>query len=601
MIRNFRLRNWRSYEDLNLQLEPGTTFVVAPNGVGKTSLVYGLSWAVFGDQSGIDPTHSIRAGTEAAEVNVEIELPKGHRLVIHRVIRHQGSPKSWYEFDGQRRSSNFAQSELESALGIELPIASRLAMMLGGGNEAAQTALKLEGHLHHAFGVTNLLRATENAESVAKEASKRRASLRATTKQRMQNRVSIEEKISELEEQVSRLVNRAAELAQIRDAAEVQRSSVERDLALVDQRERYVHQRRELISAIERHLERALSYDDDAFIANSLYEEIQFAQGKVAQITERTIQLRSIGAAADHALELLKLQDANCPTCMRPLADDEKAVAVAVHLDHQHEAQAQVERLESDRVVHETHLKSISSLLAQLEALQSVEDADARVDIKSRSIAETRYRQAVTALDEHNLKLGGARSELGFLKNQIATDDEVEAQEQALREAYVREAAALASMKALRNATNHVVSTRIEPLTNELRKRWKHLFTSNGLTFSSDGTIARLRDGRELPWDTLSGGERTWARIVTHLIVMGTTTSLPFAWFDEPLEHLDPRLRHAVAATLATATAGGSPRQLLVTTYEHAIAKQLADAVEGATVVSLRESEEPIEWSSAQG
>ena len=89
-------------------------------------------------------------------------------------------------------------------------------------------------------------------------------------------------------------------------------------------------------------------------------------------------------------------------------------------------------------------------------------------------------------------------------------------------------------------------------------------------------------------------GERTWARIVTHLIVMGTTTSLPFAWFDEPLEHLDPQLRHAVAATLATATRGGSPRQLLVITYEHGIAQQLADDTDGASIIAIRDLVPPI-------
>ena len=65
---------------------------------------------------------------------------------------------------------------------------------------------------------------------------------------------------------------------------------------------------------------------------------------------------------------------------------------------------------------------------------------------------------------------------------------------------------------------------------------------------------------------------------------------LPFAWFDEPLEHLDPQFRHAVAATLATATRGGSPRQLLVTTYEHGIAQQLADNTDGARIIAVRES-----------
>ena len=182
------------------------------------------------------------------------------------------------------------------------------------------------------------------------------------------------------------------------------------------------------------------------------------------------------------------------------------------------------------------------------------------------------------------------RSRLESLKAQVASDDQVQQEEQNLRLAYRREAAALARAKVLREAADHVIESRIEPIANEVRGRWNHLFTNNGLVFRPDGSITRSRDGVELRWDTLSGGERTWARIVTHLIVMGTTTSLPFAWFDEPFEHLDPQLRHAVAATLATATLGGSPRQLLVTTYEHGIAQQLADDTDGAGIIAIRES-----------
>ena len=591
MIRTLGLRNWRSYEDLDLQLEPGTTFVVAPNGVGKTSLVYGLAWAVFGDQSGIDPKTSIRAGTAMAEVDVELDLPDERRLVIRRTAKRRGAPTASYEIDGQRRTEASARSELADALGIELPIASRLAMMLGGGNEAAQAALKLEGHLHHAFGVAHLLQATETAESIAKDAAKRRADVRSASRQGMDNRAAIEKEIADLETEISRLIERATELEQLRDAAATQRASVARHLALDDQRERYVRQRSDLVGAIEGILDRTLSRDADDSIAAALRLDLETSQDTVGEVTERTIQARSTAAAADQALELLDAEDAICPTCMRPLADHERASAVSVHQAHRGDARAEVQRLEEERRARQTHLQSVSHLLAQLEALQPTDTGTARMDdLPSPDTVEARYQQAVADLDEQNRRLGAAQSDLASLKARIASDDEIRAQEQALREAYRREAAALASAKALRYAAEHIVGTRIAPLANELRERWKHLFTANGLTFSSDGSIARLRDGQELPWDTLSGGERTWTRIVTHLIVMGTTTSLPFAWFDEPLEHLDPRLRHAVAASLATATAGGSPGQLLVTTYEHAIAKQLADAVDGARVIPLRES-----------
>ena len=217
---------------------------------------------------------------------------------------------------------------------------------------------------------------------------------------------------------------------------------------------------------------------------------------------------------------------------------------------------------------------------------------DAGVDnVPTRAAAEALYQQASAALDEHNQRLGGVQSRLESLKAQIASDDQIRQEERNLRLAYRREAAALAGAKVLLKAANHVIASRIEPLAIEVRVRWKHLFTNNGLTFKPDGSITRLRGDEELGWDTLSGGERTWARIVTHLIVMATTTSLPFAWFDEPLEHLDPQMRHAVAATLATATLGGSPRQLLVTTYEHGIAQQLADDTDGAGIIAIRESE----------
>ena len=35
----------------------------------------------------------------------------------------------------------------------------------------------------------------------------------------------------------------------------------------------------------------------------------------------------------------------------------------------------------------------------------------------------------------------------------------------------------------------------------------------------------------------------------------------PFIWLDEPLEHLDPKLRKVVAGTLAKASSGAGPTQ----------------------------------------
>lgn len=593
MIHRIRLRNWRSYDYLDLPLEPGTTFVVAPNGVGKTSLVYGLAWAVFGQHSNVDPKTCIRAGAESTEVQVEFDLPDGRRLRISRIARRRGAPTATYELNGARVPEGSALSEMEQALGIELPVAGRLSMMLGGGHIAASDALNLESHLHHAFGVAHLLSAAETAQSVAREAEKARAALRSTSRQRMENRAALEGEIAALEAEIKHLNERSVELERARDAAAAQRSLVERHVALAGQLERYEQQHSQLMDEIEVTLGRPVGPDSKEAVSSELRAELEKSERTVSEMTEGVVTSRSVINSAEQAGRLLDGDNAVCPTCMRPLAHHERVSAIAVHRTQRAEAQGEARRLEEARGASQTHAQGVSRLLAQLAALHTPSLDAGLADVPTRDAASALFQEASAALDEHNRQLGGVQSRLLSLKAQIASDDQSQEEERNLRLAYRREAAARAGAQVLRDAANYVIESRIEPLASEVRGRWKHLFTNNGLTFRPDGSITRLRGDEELGWDTLSGGERTWARIVTHLIVMATTTSLPFAWFDEPLEHLDPQVRHAVAATLATATRGGSPRQLLVTTYEHGIAQQLADDTDGAAIIVIRESGAP--------
>ncbi len=590
MIHKIRLRNWRSYEDLDLQLDRGTTFVVAPNGVGKTSLVYGLAWGVFGQHSRVDPKTCIRAAAASAEVEVEVGFPDGRRLTIRRTAKRRGAPTATYEMGGARLTEGAALAKMTEGFGIELPVAGRLAMMLGGGHIEASRTLNLEGHLHHAFGVAHLLGAAETARSVAKEAQKARAALRLTTKQRMDNRAALESEIARLESEISQLTHRGADLERMRDAAAIQRSLVERHLALANQFERYEGQRSRLLGTIQDLLGRRVSHDSDELVRSELRSELEASERRILQLTEGAVSARSAISASKQAVRLLDEQQATCPTCRRPLPHQEWTAAISAHRRQQEKAEAEVERLEEARRVRQTHALTVSRVLARLEALRPPRILVEDDSLPTPADADALYQQANADLDEHNRRLGGVRSRLESLRTKVASDDRLQQEERSLRLAYRREAAALAGERVLRGAADHVIESRIKPMANELRGRWKHLFTSNGLIFRPDGSITRFRAGEELGWDTLSGGEQTWARIVTHLIVLSTTTSLPFAWFDEPLEHLDPQLRHAVAATLATATAGGSPRQLLVTTYEHAIAQQLADDTDGAGIIAIRES-----------
>ncbi|MEA2566948.1 MAG: hypothetical protein QOD49_2125, partial [Actinomycetota bacterium] len=47
MIRRLSLTNWRANDRLDLTFEEGVTFLVAANGVGKSSIVMGAAWGLL--------------------------------------------------------------------------------------------------------------------------------------------------------------------------------------------------------------------------------------------------------------------------------------------------------------------------------------------------------------------------------------------------------------------------------------------------------------------------------------------------------------------------------------------------------------------------
>src|SRR4029450_1703364 len=112
-----------------------------------------------------------------------------------------------------------------------------------------------------------------------------------------------------------------------------------------------------------------------------------------------------------------------------------------------------------------------------------------------------------------------------------------------------------------------------------------------GLQLSPDGRITRTIGGRGLGFEALSGGERGGGGLGRRLLCAGAPRQAPFVWLDEPLEHLDPRLRKIVAGTLAMASSHTALRQVIVTTYEAPIAQQLMEDVPSASLIYVTSAE----------
>jgi len=581
MIERLQLRRWRAFDSLDLSFEPGTTFVVAPNGVGKTSLLLGMAWAIFGDQAKVNARDHIRVGSTSAEAEVTMSL-NGDRLAIRRTVTDRGRPSADHELNGDRITERDLQSLLRDVFAVQPAVAAQLSLMIGGGHVASERALDLEDHLYEAFGITALRAAAEQSAAMARAAARQREDVRSVAKQGVADRAAIQAELEQLDGAIAERHERRSRLKAALDEAYVARDRATDWTRHAAETGRYEHALADVMRTA-----RTLGLEAGADeLTAAVDAALSDARAELADVSERIIDARVRARSAQNALALLQTDTPSCPTCLRPFHGGELAEAVRAQQTDADGAAQQETNWQAKAAAIEKRVARLDKLRQELTLLPPVPVAptDGRPDGDADALVD----EALAALQEHDTQTGRLEHERERIKLALADDEALRRADETQRKAYRREAITGAVAAALDEATGQLTRGYIEPLSQQIRFRWKQLFGEEGLQLKPDGTIVRVVGDRELPWNSLSGGERIWARLVTHLLVLATSTRLPFAWFDEPLEHLDPRARRVVAAALATATRTGGPRQLVVTTYEHAIARQLAADVPEASIRYVR-------------
>ncbi len=505
MISHLSLRHWRSYDSLDLDFGSGTTFVVAPNGVGKTSLVLGLAWALYGTHANVDPRACIRAGSDTAEAEITLALPDDRKLKIARKVGRRGRPtvKGW--LDEVDIDSSAVDQALEDAFEVKLDVAANLSMMLGGGQLASEQPLDLKSHLYTAFGVSPLLRAAESAEALAKGAEKQRAAVRATDQKRLAHRTDIESRVATLQSELLELEGqREGFQGTVREADQVRNRATQ-----IGAYQEELHRYEDTVTAV---VSRAVEYVgaelEVGTVSQTLQAQREQAEREADIAAEACASARGSIAAATEAIEALTGVDAYCPTCLRPIGTSEVRAAMTEHEHRLHEATDASGRHAREQSERRARGRALADLLTQLESLRKPTPPDTIIDVAA---AEVQHAGALEALEAHSEKIGGLQSQLRQLTTQLAEDDRIAESDRTLYRAYRREAIASAAAVTFRRAATELTESLIEPVATEITWRWKRLFPSGGLTLRSDGTIVREEQGEELGWSTLSDGERIWA------------------------------------------------------------------------------------------
>lgn len=566
MIGRIRLTNWRAYERLDLPLDKPITFVVAPNGVGKTSLVEAVKWGMFGTTSGQDTGRAVRVGAQEATVGLTLSMA-GSTLDVTRSLATSGRSTFWCSRDGTEITESEYLELLRDWWAADPELLASL--LFGQAGTQASSAFPIEDHLAEVFGVSPLMEGAATIDERLKSLNRDIKNLRAEHGDDAAGIKRAEEDVERLHGEV-----RAAEerVAAAKAAAEELRQEERAAAAWQEYREGLAEYEETVASVVER-LRSVVDVgegDAEALVVRAEEEVINELDRHRAAVSEAE---RRAGLAGS-ALELLGDDVDVCPTCLRPLSEEERVRALQGH--------------------HAEQGGASESLQAHREALQAAEDRLKRVREISRSLrgirvpappevpdpgpeAVDRFREAEQEVAAATEAQGAAVARFEDAQERLNTLRQSAQENAALVSAYREEALLKITQGALRKLADRYMTERIEPLADEVARRWKLLFGgSGGLDLDHDGSLRLELGGERLELGDLSGGERVVALFVTRLLVVASATHATTMWLDEPLEHLDPGRRAATARTIVRAVQQRALEQVVVTTYEERLARQLA-------------------------
>src|SRR5882762_5337678 len=117
-LQRLRLVNFRQHADTEIVFGDGITGIIGPNGSGKTSLLEGLAWAIYGNAAARGDTDSIRNLRAKARTSVRVELEFGLGSHEYRVERGLNDAELYQDGTIVANSLREVTAKLQRVLGM---------------------------------------------------------------------------------------------------------------------------------------------------------------------------------------------------------------------------------------------------------------------------------------------------------------------------------------------------------------------------------------------------------------------------------------------------------------------------------------------------
>ena len=567
MIRRIRLQNWRSYSDATIDLDHRVVFFVAPNGVGKTSIYEAARRSLLGFPKS-NAGRAVRAGTKRAELSMELSVGDSS-VTVTRTLTPAGRASFAAEKDGRSLDEAAFIALLQQAWAADPALLDRLIFGDSDLRGATSTQpLPVREHLAELLGVTPMVKAAQDLRKAGAVAASNVSLIRGDIASTASAISDAKAALDSAEQAQTELLQQRQEVRDQIAVAEASARTADAWEAFRDASTTYNDEVSQLLSELGE-----LVTIDPSDPVTGLDTARLDAERDLADAREAAAAADRNAVLAAAASDLLADAPDVCPTCLRPLSDKERASALHAHRETTSAAGTETRRTAAVSSLAERHLRAIGEFTRRLDRVQrpTPPSADDPGPVPATQLAELRLHEG-----ELGERIGEARARLASATASFQDAQKESEMSASLQRAASEEVLMTTTAGIFEAVADRYLNDRIEPLQLDIEHRWKLVFGTEGLQIDPAGNIRLRRGDIDLGVEDMSGGERAVAGVIVRLLVAAAATHIPTMWFDEPLEHLDPRRRVGIAQSLVRAVAAGTIDQIIATTYEEGIARRLA-------------------------
>ncbi len=448
-LKRIKLNNIRSYYDEEIEFPEGSTLLSGDIGAGKTSILLGIEFGLFGLQPGQKGASILKNGEKEGGVEVEFEVDEKD-IKIERTLKRNKTVSQDYcaiTINGDKKETSVTElkNKVLEILQYPLEFSKKQNLLYKFTVYTPQEEMKqiiLQdpesriNTLRHIFGIDKYKKIIENASIVVSKIRSEKRIKEALISNIEAEKKEIKEKEKELEEkteEIKKVQKELEEKKQKTKEAEEKKEEIEKKIdekkktqqeiektnLMISNKKDYLFENSKKIQQIEKQIEELKKVEFEEEKIKKLQQEIEEIEKETKELSKKNLNISTKINSLDlknneneKIKEKLKHIEV-CPTCLQNVNWDYKNNVLKKMNSNIKENLQTIEKLNKEKQEVEKEVEKLNKEKQEVEKeIQNLH----LLRIKIQSLEEKKNN--LNEIEKHNNSL---EKDIEMLKNQLIT------------------------------------------------------------------------------------------------------------------------------------------------------------------------------------